>query len=210
MGLHIDASSDNEALFALNNGISAEKIALNSQQLPKDIVDIVGKRGVFFTATSLHQLEQYGKSLPNTSLGVRLNPGDGSGATNRVTTGGKSAGFGIWHEYIPQVHEIAKKYGLNISKVHTHIGAGTDPVKWKEVAVVTLDLVRKFPTATVVSLGGGFKVKRMENEVSADLEDIGKHVAQLLQDFSKETGRKLELEIEPGTFLTAGSGVLGL
>lgn len=123
------------------------------------------------------------------------------------------------------MQEIATKYGLTISKVHTHIGAGTDPVKWKEIAVVTLGLAKLFPTATVVSLGGGFKVKRMDDEgesvvflclfcfflmlvVSADLEDIGKHVTRLLQDFEQSTGRKLLLEIEPGTFLTAGCGVL--
>jgi diaminopimelate decarboxylase len=84
MGLAVDASSENEALHALSAGVPADRIAINSQQLPRDLVGLVKTKGVFFTATSLHQLEQYGKALPGTSCGVRLNPGKGSGASNRV------------------------------------------------------------------------------------------------------------------------------
>jgi diaminopimelate decarboxylase len=76
----------------------------------------------------------------------------------KVTTGGPSAGFGVWHEYIPDVKRIASKYNLTISKVHTHIGAGTDPETWKHIAAITLDLAKQFPEASTVSLGGGFKV----------------------------------------------------
>lgn len=126
----------------------------------------------------------------------------------QVTTGGRSAGFGVWYEYIPDLLQIASKYRLTISKVHTHIGAGTDPETWKNVASVTLDLAKQFPDATVVSMGGGFKVARMPDETTADLEEIGRHVRGLLEQFAVSTGRKLHLEIEPGTFLTAGCGVL--
>lgn len=209
MGLHLDASSEYEVYHALRAGIAPQKIALNSQQLPRDLAAFVKENDrVFFTATSLHQLEEYGKIRPGSTLGIRLNPGFGSGASNRVTTGGSAAGFGIWHEYIPQAKELAEKYRLHISKIHTHIGAGTDPERWKKVASITLNLVRQFPAATCVSLGGGFKVARMDDEVSADLVDIGHHVEQLLDEFQAETGRDLQLEIEPGSFLTAQAGVL--
>lgn len=84
MGLAVDASSEFEAEHALRVGIPASRIAINSQQLPRDIVDLVKTKGVFFTATSLHQLEEFGRALPGSSCGVRLNPGKGSGASNRV------------------------------------------------------------------------------------------------------------------------------
>jgi diaminopimelate decarboxylase len=48
----------------------------------------------------------------------------------------------------------------------------------------------------------------MPDEQTADLTDIGAHVSNMLEQFQKETGRDLHLEIEPGTFLTAGCGVL--
>jgi len=37
-------------------------------------------------------------------LGVRFNPGLGSGGTGKTNVGGPSSSFGIWHELMPQVH----------------------------------------------------------------------------------------------------------
>ena len=207
LGLLFDASSAEEAELLLSFGIKPQKIALNSQQLPQNLQDIV-KKGVFFTATSLHQLEQYCKIAPNSNVGVRLNPGVGSGTNNRVTTGGVAASFGIWHEYIPKIIAITKKANITISKVHTHIGAGTDPTVWQQSAKITLGLCKKVPSATVVSFGGGFKVGRMPNEQTADIALIGTKINKLVQDFAKDTGREMFVEIEPGTYLTAMAGVL--
>lgn len=207
LGIHFDASSEYEAYRAVNAGITADKIALNSQQLPKDLKQFC-ERGFFFVATSIHQLKEYAKFFPGTQVGVRLNPGCGSGYCKRVTTGGVSAGFGIWHEYIPEVLEIAKQHNLTISTVHTHIGGGADPIKWQEAAQQTLDLVKLFHDATTVNLGGGFKVARMPQDKDADLSVISEGINNLLLDFEKETGRKMHLEIEPGTYLAANCGVL--
>lgn len=72
-GLHIDASSDYEALRAIAAGISPEKIQLSSQELGKHMQELI-KQGVFFVATSLHQLETFGKLFPGKSCGIRVNP----------------------------------------------------------------------------------------------------------------------------------------
>ena len=207
LGLLFDASSAEEAELLLSFGIKPQKIALNSQQLPNNLQQLV-KNGVFFTATSLHQLEQYCKIAPNSNVGVRLNPGVGSGTNNRVTTGGVAASFGIWHEYIPKIIATAKKANVTITKVHTHIGAGTDPTVWQQSAKITLGLCKKVLSATVVSFGGGFKVGRMPNEQTADIALIGTKINKLVQDFAKDTGREMFVEIEPGTYLTAMAGVL--
>ena len=81
LGLHIDASSAYEVKRAMLAGIAPEKISLSTQQIPGNIAELV-KLGVKFNACSLHQLEVYGKAMPNTELGVRINPGLGSGGTN--------------------------------------------------------------------------------------------------------------------------------
>lgn len=73
---------------------------------------------------------------------------------------------------------------------------------------MVLDIVRELPTVKVVSLGGGFKVARMEYEKTTNLEEIGTHVKGLFLDFATKTGRQLHLEIEPGTFLAANSASL--
>lgn len=48
----------------------------------------------------------------------------------------------------------------------------------------------------------------MDSEKTADLEEIGNHVKGLFWNFFEKTGRKLHLEIEPGTFLAANSACL--
>lgn len=202
LGLHIDASSAFEVKRAMLAGIAPEHISLSSQQMPDDIADIVAL-GVKFNACSLHQLEEFGKRVKNGELGVRINPGLGSGGTNRTNVGGPASSFGIWHEYIPQILEIAKKYGLKIIRIHTHIGSGSDPKVWQKVAQMSLDTVEKFPDVKILNMGGGFKVGRMQGEISTDLQIVGAPVAQLVKDFADRTGRKLHFEIEPGTFLLA-------
>ena len=79
---------------------------------------------------------------------MRLNPGLGSGGTNRTNTGGPASSFGIWHEYLPDVQRIAAQYDLTIDRIHSHIGSGSDPEVWKRVTRMTLDLVEQFPDAT--------------------------------------------------------------
>jgi diaminopimelate decarboxylase len=52
------------------------------------------------------------------------------------------------------------------------------------------------------------QVGRMKSEVSTDLSKIGVPVREDFEKFAKDTGRKLHLEIEPGTFLVANVGSL--
>src|SRR5438132_411059 len=66
-GLHIDASSGFEAERAMLAGIPAQNILLTSQELPPNLRGLVDK-GVQFNATSLRQLEAYGRALPGTSI----------------------------------------------------------------------------------------------------------------------------------------------
>ena len=73
---------------------------------------------------------------------------------------------------------------------------------------MVLAIVERLPDVTIVSLGGGFKVARMDYEKTADLIDIGNHVKGLFWDFAEKTGRRLHLEVEPGTYIAANSATL--
>jgi diaminopimelate decarboxylase len=205
LGLHIDASSDHEVERALRAGFRPEAIQLTSQMPSRRLSEFL-ERGVLFNACSLHQLEQLGRLARGRDVSVRLNPGLGSGSTNRTNTGGPASSFGVWHEYLGDVKAIAERFDLRITRLHSHIGSGTDPEVWKRVTRMTLDLAAKLPDVTVVNLGGGFKVGRMPGEASTDLVDVGKHVTQELRAFRDRDGRALHLELEPGTYLVASSG----
>lgn len=116
-------------------GISPRKISLSSQEFPLDFADLY-PLGIEFNACSLHQLKRFGELFPGASCGIRFNPGVGSGGTEKTNVGGPSSSFGIWHDQVADVKEIASFHGINIKKIHTHIGSGSDPSVWTRAAGV--------------------------------------------------------------------------
>lgn len=204
LGLHIDASSGYEVRRAVAAGIPASHISLSTQELPADFAELV-ELGIRFNACSLNQLDTYGRLFPGSPCGVRFNPGLGSGGTGKTNVGGPHSSFGIWHQWAGQVEEILAEYDLVAERIHTHIGSGSDPAVWEKVSGMSLDLVRRFETVNTLNLGGGYKVGRMPDEVSTDLGKIGTPVKAAFEQLARETGRKIHLEIEPGTFLVANA-----
>lgn len=205
LGLHIDASSDHEVERALRAGFPPDTIQLTSQMPSQRLAKFLGL-GVLVNACSLHQLEQFGRIAPGRDVSVRINAGLGSGSSKRTNTGGPGSSFGIWHEHLGDVKALADRYDVRITRLHSHIGSGTDPEVWKRVTRMSLDIAAKLSQVTVMNLGGGFKVGRMPDEPSTDLADVGEHVKQELIAFRDRDGRALRLEIEPGTYLVANAG----
>jgi len=216
-GIHIDASSGFEVKRAMDAGIPAENISLSTQELPHDFADLV-KLGVKVNACSVSQLERYGSAFPNSKVGIRVNPGVGSGGFSGSTTsfsktnvGGPSSSFGIWHDLVTDgsVGDVVSKHSLIVERIHTHIGSGSDPEIWQQVATRSLSFCAIWDTVTTLNLGGGYKVGRNEGEFSTDLQSVGKPVTAAFQTFKEENnGRELRLEIEPGTYLVAMAGAL--
>jgi diaminopimelate decarboxylase len=66
-------------------------------------------------------------------VGVRFNPGLGSGGTGKTNVGGPDSSFGIWFELLPKVQEIVAKHKLKVVRIHTHIGSGSDAAVWQRV-----------------------------------------------------------------------------
>ena len=199
-GLKIDASSEYEVYRAIHAGFKGEDIQVSWQELSEDF-GILLDTGVFFVATSLYQLEAFGKMRKWGNVGVRINPWVGSWAFQAISTGGVNSSFGIWHEYIPQIQEIAEKYDLHITKIHLHIGSENTPESWVHTANMWLEFVKLFPEVDLLDLGGGFKKAIMPYEKTIDLVRVGEAVKKKVEDFYAETGRKIKLEIEPWKYL---------
>lgn len=201
-GLGIDASSEFEVERAVRAGYGTESISMSTQEFPENF-RFWSRDGVKVNLCSLNQIHKFGAWGKGESVGLRFNPGMGSGGTNRTNVGGPASSFGIWKDDLEEAKSLCKEYNLKVERIHTHIGSGSDPAVWQKVAGMSLELVRSFPTVTALNLGGGYKVARMPNEDATDLQQIGQPVKELFEQFAKETGRELKLEIEPGTFLLA-------
>lgn len=207
LGLHFDASSGYEVRRILAAGIAPEKISLSTQELPADFAELLAQ-GVKLNACSLRQLQAFGSVFPGGRCGLRFNPGLGSGGTGKTNVGGPHSSFGIWHEWADDAAQLARESGVIIERIHTHIGSGSDPAVWSRAAKLSLDLVERFPMAITLNLGGGYKVGRMSTDVSTDLQVIGEPVKRQFEALASKTGRRIHLEIEPGTFLVANNGAL--
>ena len=206
-GLHFDASSGWEVRRAMLAGVPADRISLSSQELPEDFVALLNK-GAHVNACSLQQLRRIGQALPGHEVGLRFNPGRGSGGNGKTNVGGSDSSFGIWHEWVEEAQAIVKEFGLKVVRIHTHIGSGSDPVVWQEVSAASLALVRRFPGVHTLNLGGGYKVARVATEKGTDPQIVGAPVKVAFEQFAAADGRKLRLEIEPGTFLVANAGAV--
>lgn len=214
-GLHIDASSLNEVRRVSMAGISLNKIMLTTQEVPsnkdmEDLQDMI-KKGLRYNICSLRQLELIADfiSKNKVNLSIRIHPGVGSGESSTRDTGSPYSCFGVHLKDIEEVLDLAKSKGIIFEQVHSHIGSGGNPMKWQENIDRMLGFIEKyFPQAKSVSFGGGLKVARMPDEVSADIQALGRYARQKLEEFYKKTGRKLHMEVEPGTYIVANAGYL--
>lgn len=206
-GLSFDSSSGWEAMRAIAAGIEPSKILLTSQETPTNLKELV-EEGMQFDACSIEQLKTYADMFPNTDISLRINPGEGTGGINRLVSGGPKSSFGIWHEYLPEAMDIIAKNGLNLIRIHQHIGSGHNPDLWYEISRKTLEMLKDFPTVTILNLGGGYRIKSFESDPNFDYNMYFEKLATLFVNFEKETGRKIHLEIEPGTAIMGNNGSL--
>jgi diaminopimelate decarboxylase len=205
LGIYFDASSIWEVMKALAVGVEPSKILLTAQEVPDNLAEYVG-RGMQFNACSLRQLDFYGKQFPGSDVSIRVNPGVGTGFINRLTSGGPKSSFGIWHEFLGEAKELVEKYGLNVKRIHHHIGSGHDPEEWLRIASLTLECAKLFGPVSIINLGGGFRVKALKTEHEVDYQDIGERLCEAFETYAQEMGVTPHLEIEPGTFLVANCG----
>jgi diaminopimelate decarboxylase len=206
-GLHVDASSGHEVERALRAGVSPERIQLTAQEVPDNLQALV-ERGVRFNACSVAQIHAFGARFPGGQLSIRVNPGLGSGHSKRTNVGGPAASFGIWHEHLDDALAAGQRYNLKFTRLHTHIGSGSDPGLWQRVALMSLHTCLRLPDVTVLNLGGGYRVARVPGEETTDLRKIGLPVARAFRSFAAKHGRRLHLEVEPGAYLVANACAL--
>lgn len=141
MGVWFDASSGYEVMRAIRCGVAPSRISLSSQEFPSNFSTLY-EQGIDFNACSLHQLESFGKMFPGRSCGVRLNPGQGSGANFKTDVGGPGASFGIWHEQIPEIKVCSRWSAVDFANTHAIILRPLQRVMTLRLCAFILILVR--------------------------------------------------------------------
>jgi diaminopimelate decarboxylase len=212
-GLHMDASSLNEVLRASIAGIPYERIMLTTHEayIGEEMAKLeeLMLKGLRYNACSLRQLELISDFAAKNDInpGIRIHPGIGSGESATRNTGDDYSCFGVHLSVVEQAIALAKEKGIMFEHVHVHIGSGADSDMWRQNIDLELEIIEKFfPDAVSVSFGGGLKEARMPDDDSADLDVLARYAKERIEAFYKKTGRKLHMEVEPGTYIVANSG----
>lgn len=167
------------------------------------------KHGITVNAGSLDMLERVGQHAPGHRVWLRINPGFGHGHSNKTNTGGPNSKHGIWIDYVPRALEMIRRYRLKLVGIHMHIGSGVDYAHLSRVCGTMVDVVGSLGhDIEAISTGGGLPVPYCEGDIAVDTEHYFRLWDDARQQIEACVGHAVRIEIEPGRFLLAESGVL--
>jgi diaminopimelate decarboxylase len=220
-GVAVDAVSLGEIERALHAGFSvgsghAAGIVFTADLFDRPTLARVIELGIPVNAGSidmLHQLgEAMGKRAPGHRVWLRINPGFGHGHSQKTNTGGEQSKHGIWHADLPEALAAVRQHGLHLVGIHMHIGSGVDYGHLSQVCDAMVTLVTQVKTLghdiEAVSAGGGLSIPYREGESRLDTAHYFTLWDGARQRIAALLGHAVGLEIEPGRYLVAESGVL--
>lgn len=158
---------------------------------------------------SIDMLQQIGEHKAGHPVWLRINPGFGHGHSQKTNTGGENSKHGIWHQDLPEALAKIQQYNLKLVGIHMHIGSGVD---YQHLANVCDSMVELVMSAGVdieaISAGGGLSTPYREHDEIIDVQHYYSLWDNARQRIEQHLGHHIELEIEPGRYLVAESGVL--
>ncbi|WP_312948546.1 diaminopimelate decarboxylase [Superficieibacter sp.] len=160
-------------------------------------------------AGSVDMLEQLGQVSPGHRVWLRVNPGFGHGHSQKTNTGGENSKHGIWYGDLPAALATLERHGLKLIGIHMHIGSGVDYGHLAQVCGAMVQLViDSGQDLQAISAGGGLSIPYHEGDETIDTDHYFGLWDAARQQIARHLGHHVKLEIEPGRFLVAESGVL--
>jgi len=214
LGVAVDAVSLGEIERALAAGYSVQDGDPDALVFTADVFDratldrVVAER-IAVNAGSIDMLRQLGERSPGHRVWLRLNPGFGHGHSNKTNTGGAHSKHGIWHADLGAALAEVRRGGLELVGLHMHIGSGVDYQHLQEVCRAMVDLViRADVPIHAVSAGGGLSIPYRADDRPVDTAHYFSLWDAARREIAERVGHPVKLELEPGRYLVAESGVL--
>ncbi|MBG6028609.1 diaminopimelate decarboxylase [Proteus mirabilis] len=212
-GVKVDSVSLGEIERALVAGYQAgrekSEIVFTADLLDERTLERVVELDIPVNAGSIDMLRQLGERNQGHAVWIRINPGFGHGHSQKTNTGGENSKHGIWYEDVPEALAVIQQYNLTLVGFHMHIGSGVD---YQHLSSVCDAMVEQVLTSQVdiqaISAGGGLSTPYQEGDATVDLDHYFSLWDKARHRIAQHLGHSVELEIEPGRFLVAESGVL--
>ena len=210
-GVKVDSVSLGEIERALAAGYQpgGDEIVFTADLFDQPTLERVAALQVPVNAGSVDMLHQLGAVSPGHAVWLRVNPGFGHGHSQKTNTGGENSKHGIWHGDLALALAAIQQYGLRLVGIHMHIGSGVDYAHLQQVCDAMVSLVVEFgQDLTAISAGGGLSIPYRYGEEAIDTDHYFGLWDAARQRIAQHLGHAVKLEIEPGRFLVAESGVL--
>lgn len=210
-GLHADVMSPGELFVALKAGFTSDELFFIPNNVDDDEMQYAIDHQVLISMDSVSQLERYGRLNPGGKVAIRFNPGVGAGHCDKVVTGGENTKFGVDMANIEKVKEALTRFNLTLVGINQHIGSlFMEGAPYIEGIKSVLEIAKEFDNLEFVDLGGGFGIpyNKQAGEERLDLKALGQELDKVLADFAQDYGKAINIQIEPGRYITAECGVL--
>ncbi|PPI86405.1 diaminopimelate decarboxylase [Candidatus Pantoea edessiphila] len=210
-GVKVDSVSLGEIERALAAGYKSccDEIVFTSDILDEITLKRVVELKLQVNVGSIDMLQQLGSISPGHEVWLRVNPGFGYGFSNKTNTGGENSKHGIWYKHLFSALSVIQKYKLSLVGLHIHIGSGVDYNHLKLVCNSMIRIIIELgQNITKISAGGGLSIPYHYGEKKVDTNcyfDLWNKARKCISNY---LGHSITLEIEPGRFLVAESGVL--
>ena len=218
LGVVVDAVSLGEVERALAAGFTPglhaghAEIVFTADLLDRATLPRLIELGIPVNCGSIDMLDQLGAASPGHPVWLRINPGFGHGHSNKTNTGGEHSKHGIWHTDLVAALARVRAHGLTLQGLHMHIGSGVDYAHLQEVCGAMETLVGTVKAQGMdlraISAGGGLSIPYGAGEAPIDTAHYFSLWDAARQQIAQDLGHAVALELEPGRYLVAESGVL--
>lgn len=212
-GVKVDAVSLGEIERALVAGFrpgrEQAEIVFTADVIEKQTIERVIELDIPVNVGSIDMLVQLGKAKRHHAIWLRINPGFGHGHSQKTNTGGENSKHGIWFSDLPLAIEKINQYQLTLVGIHMHIGSGVDYCHLAKVCEAMVEqVILSGCDIQAISAGGGLSIPYNLAEERIDINHYFALWHDARERISAHLGHHITLEIEPGRYLVAESGVL--
>ena len=206
----IDACSPGEVERAIACGWRPGEISYTGTNVSDRDLDVLLAHGVHLNLDAISQIERYGRRARGGVIGIRIDPGVGTGYNEHLEyAGARPTKFGIGMDRLDEAVAAAARHDLVIDTVHFHAGSGwlaEGLAGFERALVVGVDAVERLRVAghpvAEVNVGGGLGAPARQEEHAVDLAAYAGVLARHLGPLG------VTIACEPGDLLSKDAAIL--
>lgn len=208
LGAGLDTVSIQEVELGLKAGFAPEEIIYTPNCVSLEEIRLAVDLGVIINIDNISILEQFGHEYGGkVPISIRINPHILAGGNQQISTGHIDSKFGISIHQMRHVERVVKANNIHIIGLHMHTGSDIlDIGVFLRAAEILFETAGHFKELEFLDFGSGFKVPYKEDDITTDVEELGKKLTARFHEFCKGYGKDLQLFFEPGKFLVSEAG----